>query len=360
MEIHSLSLKQYRNIAEEKITFSPGVNILTGDNAQGKTNIMEALWLFSAFKSFRNASDKDFIQYDKEFARLDVSFEKEEKEQTGTLKYYADKKRVIFLNGIKRTPSEAIGTVLSVMFFPEHLNLVKEGPEERRRFIDFAVCQVKPIGFKWLSLYKKTLFQRNTLLKSDDPALKETLDVWDEKLSAYGAQVCLLRREYIKALQTYALPVMNEISDGKETMALRYETFCEEEDLQKTQEILYEKLVKSREKDFMTGFTGVGPHKDNLEILLNGRSARVFASQGQQRSCVMALKLAETEIVKDTYGEYPVLLFDDVFSELDKNRKEYIIGKIKNKQVIITSCEDLHDFGGANVLTVKNGTVVKR
>lgn len=360
MRIRKLVLKNFRNIAQQEICFSDGVNILTGDNAQGKTNIIEALWLFSAFKSFRTTNEKDFIQYGSDFARLDLTFEKEGRTSEGVLKYYTEKRREIFLNGIRRKPGEMLGTVLHVMFFPEHLNLIKEGPEERRKFIDFAVCQLYPYYFTMLSSYNKTLFQRNHVLKSEDPSMKKTLDVWDEKLATLGAKVYGTRRKYIRLLEENARPVTDEISGGKETLSLVYRSFTEAIEETEAKAEMKKLLEQQKDRDLLSGFTGVGPHKDNLDILLNGRLARLFGSQGQQRSAVMAMKLAETEIIRDVYGEAPVLLFDDVFSELDRSRKEYIVSCIRDKQVIVTSCEEMSDLGNAKVFDVRSGKAEER
>ena len=360
MIIRKLILKNFRNIEQQELCFSDGVNILTGDNAQGKTNIIEALWLFSAFKSFRTTNEKDFIRYGSEFARLDLTFEKDGRLSEGLLKYYTEKRREIFLNGIRRKPSEMMGTVLHVMFFPEHLNLIKEGPEERRRFIDFAVCQLYPYYFTLISSYNKTLFQRNHVLKSEDSSMRKTLDVWDEKLAALGARIYGTRRKYIRLLEENAMPVTEEISGGHEKLSLVYRSFTDADEENEAKAELKKQLAEQRDRDFLSGFTGVGPHKDTLEILLNGRLARSFGSQGQQRSAVMALKLAETEIIRDVYGEAPVLLFDDVFSELDRFRKEYIVSRIRDKQVIVTSCEEMSDFGKAKVFDVRNGKAEER
>lgn len=358
MYIKQIRLEQFRNLLDQEIEFDPGINILTGNNAQGKTNIIEAIWLFSACKSFRTNNEKDFIFYQANHADLDLLFYKNNRFQSASFRYYERKKREMYLNEIKVKPSELIGNFLSVLFFPEHLNLVKEGPDVRRKFLDFAICQVKPRYFALLSEYNKTLYQRNNVLKSEEESILKTLDVWDEKLAVLGTEIFLFRKKYVQMLHQYGAAVIDEMTQGRETLCVEYKSFTlESDDRNWIQQQLLNKIRNSREKDLRYGYTNEGPHKDDLELSLNGRSAKAFGSQGQQRSCVMALKLAEAEILNDFYDEYPVLLFDDVFSELDQKRKNYIIQKIKEKQVIITACEQIQDFSGARLFEIDHGEV---
>jgi len=357
MYIKKLYLENFRNIEKQELNFSEGVNILTGLNAQGKTNIIEAIWLFSAGRSFRTNNEKDHILRGKEFSNTEIEFLKAGREQTAQIKFSDKKRKQLFLNGIKVPSKEFIGNFTSVLFFPEHLDLVKEGPEVRRRFIDFAICQIKPKYFSVLSEYNKVLFQRNNALKSEDEAMLSTVTVWNERLSSLGGYIHMIRKKYIAELEKNSVPVLEKISDGKEIISLRYESFSEDsESISEAKERLLRRLEDTVEKDKILGYTSEGIHKDDISIFINGESARAFGSQGQQRSCVMAMKIGEAEIVNSICGEYPVLLFDDVFSELDKNRKEYIIEKIKGKQVIITACENIESFGNAKLFNISNGT----
>lgn len=358
MIIKTLKTENFRNLQDGKICFDDGVNVLTGLNAQGKTNIIEALWLFSSSKSFRTNNEKDFINYNASHCSVSVDFIRNKRRQNAGLYYYEKKRREIYLNDIKVKPSELIGNFSSVLFFPSHLNLVKEGPDMRRKFVDFALSQIKPQYFSLISDYSKVLFQRNNILKSEDPEQLKTLEVWDIKLSKLGARIYILRKKYIRELEKHSRNVIDEISDGKETLLLDYLSICGDEDnIVKVEELLMNKLFINRERDILLGYTDAGVHKDDFGILINGRSAKAFASQGQQRSAVMALKLAEAEILRSVTDEYPVLLFDDVFSELDKNRKNYIVEKIKDKQVIITACESISDFGAYKLFNIKCGKV---
>ena len=358
MHIKSLSTENFRNLYPQEIVFDSGVNIFTGMNAQGKTNIIEALWLYSSCKSFRTTNEKDFINHEKVFAETDILFEKGGRIQSGQMKYHTAKRRELYLNEIKVKPSEMIGNFTSVLFFPEHLDLLKAGPEGRRKFVDLAICQVKPKYYAYLSEYNKTLFQRNNVLKSDDKSELETIEIWDVKLSKLGAFIYLTRRNYIALLAGYAKTVIDEMSGGKEKLGLFYQSECDScEKLAEAEELLIGKMLNSREKDIKCGFTNVGVHRDDLEITLNGLSAKFFGSQGQQRSCVMALKMAEADILNSVYNEFPVMLFDDVFSELDSSRKSFIVSRIKDKQVIITACEDPSGMGDARIFSVSNGRV---
>ncbi|MFR5906660.1 MAG: DNA replication/repair protein RecF, partial [[Ruminococcus] torques] len=290
MHIKSLSTENFRNLYPQEIVFDSGVNIFTGMNAQGKTNIIEALWLYSSCKSFRTTNEKDFINNEKVFAETDILFEKGGRIQSGQMKYHTAKRRELYLNEIKVKPSEMIGNFTSVLFFPEHLDLLKAGPEGRRKFIDLAICQVKPKYYAYLSEYNKTLFQRNNVLKSEDKSELETIEIWDVKLSKLGAFIYLTRRNYIALLAGYAKTVIDEMSGGKEKLGLFYQSECDGcEKLAEAEELLIGKMLNSREKDIKCGFTNVGVHRDDLEITLNGLSAKFFGSQGQQRSCVMAL-----------------------------------------------------------------------
>ena len=358
MHIRSLSTENFRNLLSQEIVFDKGVNIFTGMNAQGKTNIIEALWLYSSCKSFRTSNEKDFINHEKVFSQTDILFEKGGRTHSGQMRFHTAKRRELYLNEIKVKPSEMIGNFTSVLFFPEHLDLLKSGPEVRRKFVDLAVCQVKPKYYAYISEYNKTLFQRNNVLKSENPSELETLEAWEVKLSKLGAFIYLTRRNYIELLSRFAEAVIEEMSGGREKLGLFYQSECDGcERLAEAEELLIGRMLNSREKDIKCGFTNVGVHRDDIEITLNGMSAKAFGSQGQQRSCVMALKMAEADILNSVYNEYPVMLFDDVFSELDSLRKSYIVSKIKDKQVIITACEDPRGMGDARIFSVTDGRV---
>lgn len=312
---------------------SPSVNIIYGENAQGKTNLVEAIWLFTGGKSFRGAKDAELVSLGKEKATLLLSYFAQERNQEAQIQI-ENGRRTFLWNGIpKRGASEVVGSFCSVIFSPEHLTLVKNGPAARRAFLDAAICQIKPSYSALLSRYTRTLTQRNALLK-DIPRHSELLDtliVWDERLAGYGERLVEERLAYCKLLESAVLKVYRGISREKETIQLSYQSSF--------RETLAQALQDARREDVACGHTSVGPHRDDLTLLLDGLSARTFASQGQQRSIVLALKLAEAEILFLKTGEQPVVLLDDVLSELDAKRQDYLLNHLGDRQIFLTCCE---------------------
>ena len=342
MLVRSLKLKNYRNIKELYFEPSENINIIFGENAQGKTNLIEALWLFTGCKSFRTSKDNELIRFDSDFSVAELDFFAFEREQTA--KITVEKKRTAFLNGVElSSPSKLIGEFTTVVFSPVHLSLIKDGPNARRRFIDTALCQLKPRYASFLQKYNKAVHQRNFLLKDAafHPELLDTLDVWDERICQLAAVIIKERLNYISLLTPAAGEIYNGLSDGKEQMGIFYQSGAsfssenEDEIYFKLREIFKE----NRKEDLISKTTSAGPHRDDIEITVNGLSARSFGSQGQQRSCAIALKLGEAEIVSSFTGEKPVALLDDVMSELDESRQDYILNKIGGWQVFITCCD---------------------
>lgn len=355
-------MENFRNIESQFLEFDDGINIFAGQNAQGKTNIIEALWLFATCKSFRPAKDKDFIMFGREKSVIKTEFSKNDRNFKQEIRFFEQKKKELFKNKVKVKPSELIGGFTAVLFFPEHLNLVKSGPEERRKFLDLAISQVKPRYYDTIGEYNKVLAQRNYLLKSQRDDIMETLDVWDIKLSKLGAIIAVTRESYLKKMEKSAGNVLSEISSGRENLKLRPITFCQSDIREEKEEELYKLLKDSLNDDLRYGYTSFGPHRDDFLVEINDLAARVYASQGQQRSCVMSMKLAEAEILKEVTEEYPIMLFDDVFSELDSYRKSYITEKIKGKQVFITTCEECEEtqkFDSSKIFRVSGGKVWK-
>lgn len=353
----SLQLHNFRNIEQAVFSFDEGVNIFLGKNAQGKTNIIEALWLFSANRSFRSASETDLIRIGQESALIRTEFYKNGRHQNEEIRFFSGKNREILKNGVKIKPSEALGVFHCVLFFPEHLLLVKSGPEERRKFLDIAISQVKPQYDRLLKDYSSLLARRNYILKNQRRDLLETLDLYDMRLAKIGSILSVTRQTYLKRLEKHAAKITEEISSGKETTDFEFRSFCETGDSRFTEEQFLLKLEKNKEEDLRLGYTSMGSHRDDFCIKINHLPAKSYGSQGQQRSCVMALKLAEAELLKEETGEYPIMLFDDVFSELDYTRKAYITEKIKGKQVFISTCEKGRGFRTARVFRVENGKI---
>ena len=364
MKLTQISCKNFRNIIDETIFPSESVNFICGNNAQGKTNLIEAIWLFTGEKSFRGSKDLELINFNNqnEITSLYVKYESFERENDSSI-LFQNGKRKIKINGVdKKGTSALIGKFCAVIFSPEHLSLVKGSPILRRSFIDNAICQIKPLYSKTLYQYDHTLFQRNSLLKDilKHPELRDTIDIWDERLAFYGSKIVEQRLLYIEKLKDYAKKSYFDISNQNEIFDISYQSAV---DIKK--ENLYEEMIlkykENVKEDILNGFTCLGPHRDDLEITINNVSARSFASQGQQRSAVLSLKFAEAEILSETLGEKPVLLLDDVLSELDDKRQEYIFNNIEGFQVFITGCdiEKSSMLKNGNVFYVENGKFKK-
>lgn len=351
MKINSIEIENFRNIENLKLNFDD-VNIIYGENAQGKTNLIEAIYLFTGSKSFRGVKDKELVQFQKEFSRLKIKFENKNREQNAEI--FIDKKRNVSLNGIKKKSAAALGEELkTVIFSPVHLSMVKDGPAERRHFIDHALYQLKSNYRNVVKEYNRCLLQRNMLLKdiAKNSSLADMLYIWDKNLAISGAKIIYQRNKYIEALLPYAKEVYDGLSQGREKIDLRIKGCFEYEGLgvDEIQKQLMFCFENNKGNDIINRITTVGPHRDDMEILINGKSARSFGSQGQQRSCVLSLKLAEASLLKKMTDDEPFALLDDVMSELDISRQDYILNHIKDWQVFITCCD------ANTVLRLKNG-----
>lgn len=366
MRVESLYIKNFRNISGIELKPAPGTNIIFGDNAQGKTNLLEAIWLFSGAKSFRGAKDSEFTRFDENAARLDLTFSAQEREQSASIRF-SDGKKTVYLNEIKQeSVTKLAGTFCTVVFSPDHLSLIKQGPEKRRKLIDSSLCQAYPKYIKILDGYQKSLKQRNFLLKDiqGHPSLNDMLYVWDNNLLEYGTYIISMRARYIKKLAALAKTYYSGISQGKEEFSAIYApSFDGEIDGQNREDIkkkLHEALENSRLDDIRHGTTLIGPHRDDMDIMLSGVSARNFGSQGQQRSCILALKLAECGILEERNNEPPVVLFDDVMSELDKSRRDFLLNQLKDKQTFITCCDTaaFDGLSGGKVFEIRAGNIL--
>lgn len=360
MHIVSLAADGFRNLAPTVLDPDRGVNIFYGDNAQGKTNLLEAIWLFTGGRSFRGAKDRELVAFSGDCARLALRFFAEEREQEAKLTVAG--RRQAERNGISlRSPTELAGRFCAVVFSPAHLSLVKDGPEARRRFLDAAYCPLRPAYIRTMAEYARALAQRNALLRSGT-AEAALLAPWDEQVAALGARVAAARRAYIRRLAPAAYAIYRGLSGDKEELSVSYDTPLPEADTPEVAAALYDALCAHRRDDLAAGFTTCGPHRDDLTLTINGLSARRFGSQGQQRSVVLALKLAEAAILRDVSGEPPVVLLDDVMSELDPSRQDYILNHLSGWQVFITCCDPaaiVRSTGGA-AFRVSAGTVSRR
>lgn len=341
MKINSISIENFRNIEKLDLDFDD-VNIIYGQNAQGKTNLIEAIYLFTGSKSFRGVKDRELIRFGCDFSKLKIDFESENRNQNAEIRI--DGKRTAYLNGIKKKSPSVLGEELkAVIFSPVHLSMVKDGPSERRRFIDNALCQLKYNYRNVLKEYNRALSQRNMLLKdiSKNSSLVDMLYIWDKNLAATGAKIIYQRNKYVEALLPFAKEVFDGLSGGREEidLVLKGPFDYRKLSLKEIENKLLITFEKSRGSDFMNRITTAGPHRDDMEILINSKSARTYGSQGQQRSCVLALKLAEASLLKEMTQNEPLALLDDVMSELDITRQDYILNHIKNWQVFITCCD---------------------
>lgn len=344
MKVNSIELNNFRNLSSVKINAEPGVNVIYGENAQGKTNILEGIWLFTGLKSFRNTKDCDLIKFNEQFSKLSLNFEDSLREKKCDI-IIADKKKNISLNGVPiKSTGELVGNFYAVIFSPDHLSLIKSGPSERRKFLDTALCQLKPSYVQALGCYKKALLQRNSLLKDIhlNSQLYDILDTYDEQLAKYSAYIIKERIKYLKILSQYSKEIYSGISENKEDINIEY-SFTANIDKKLSLEDIYniqkQKIKEARKEDVLQKTTSIGPHRDDIDIFINNVSARSFGSQGQQRSCALALKLGESEIIKNVTGETPVALLDDVMSELDEKRQNYVLNHIKDRQVFMTCCD---------------------
>lgn len=344
MTIRELTFCGFRNLKDGCIRPSEGMNVIYGDNAQGKTNLLECIWMFNGVRSFRGAKDSELVSFQNTSATVSVAFFAEERMQTAQIRILQNKREAV-LNGVKKnSTAELIGKCTSVVFSPEHLTLVKNGPSERRRFVDGALCRLKPRYAVLFTRYHKILNQRNALLK-DIPRhreLSETLSIWDEKLAQTGASLLYERFSYIDFLREKARTFHMGISEKKEELSITYQSGCKVQpgdSVAQMEEKLMQSLSLVKKEDIYTGCTNYGPHRDDIEILINGIKARNFASQGQQRSAVLSLKLAEAAVLKERTQENPIILLDDVLSELDLSRQTYLLNKLQGWQVFITCCD---------------------
>ena len=348
MYCKKISVRNFRNISEAEVTFSEGVNILLGENAQGKTNLLEAIFYPSVGRSFRGAHTPEMIRFGESFAEIDLNFRDARRDQEIRVRMFRDKQRQIEKNGMKMEKlSDVVGSFRAVLFCPEHLSMIKDGPSQRRSYMDMAISRMAPMYIHSLQKYNYLLHQRNALLKSaysDRATFDATIELWSEQLAQEAAFISEMRLKFIRRVSGYVAECFSEMTGERERPTVVFDGSSgqpEEEylDREKTKEKYYALLTSSYDREISAGATLWGIHKDDLDIRLNGKSARIYGSQGQQRSLALALKLAEGEICREEFGDYPVFLFDDVLSELDGTRREYLLHKIKDKQVILTSCE---------------------
>lgn len=339
MIIKSLELSNFRNYDLLDMEFESGTNILYGDNAQGKTNILEAIYLCATTKSHRGTKDKDIVNFCEDEAHIRTLIEKKGEEVRIDMHLRKNKTKGIAIDGAKiKKAAQLLGLINVVFFSPEDLAIIKNGPAERRKFVDMELCQLDLMYLNHLNQYNKIVNQRNALLKDMyfNPSLRDTLDVWDMQLVSFGTGIIERRITFVKQLNDIIRDIHRSLSGGKEELEIVYEPDVDVSGFE-------EKMRFSREKDVKLKQTTTGPHRDDFGFYANGIDIRKFGSQGQQRTAALSLKLSEIELVKRMTGDTPVLLLDDVLSELDSNRQNYLLSSIGDIQTIIT-CTGLDEF----------------
>lgn len=339
MIIESIELKNYRNYDELHMEFSPGTNILYGNNAQGKTNILEAVYVCCTTKSHRGSKDRDMIHFHEDESHIKLNIRKNNVPYRIDMHLKKNKAKGVAINGVPiRKASELFGIVNVVFFSPEDLNLIKNGPSDRRKFIDLELCQLNRLYVHSLVSYNRILMQRNKLLKElmFKPEYEGTLDIYDMQLVQFGREIIRYRQDFITHLNEIIFDIHFKLSGEKEHLKIVYDPNVDTDGFE-------QQLLKSRQQDIRQKTTLTGPHRDDIGFFIDDIDIRKFGSQGQQRTAALSLKLAEIELVKKTVKDYPILLLDDVLSELDGSRQNHLLSAINHIQTMIT-CTGLEDF----------------
>ena len=355
MWISNIKIKNFRNYTDEKIELNKNINVFYGENAQGKTNIIEAIYLTAMGKSYRTKKESEMINFNSQNSLIEVEYFKSDRD--GKVKIELGNKKNIYLNGIRlKKLSELLGNIHLVIFTPDDIGILKGSPQNRRRFLDIMISQLRPNYMHILNLYLKTIEQRNKYLRQIKEEHKDEnlLEIWDEKLAEYAVKIYEYRKEFIEKIIKKINIIHKNITNGEEQIELEYITECDNKEK-------YLQLLKERRKlDIIKGFTTKGIHRDDFVIYINKKEIKIFGSQGQNRTAMLSLKLAELQVIYDEIGEYPILLLDDFMSELDRTRRKNFLENIEGTQVIITGTEKL-DIENLKYLeyNVSNGKVLK-
>lgn len=354
MRVLSLELKNFRNIENIKIEPSEEMNVICGENAQGKTNLLESIWLFTGAKSFRGSKDEAFLKFGEKRAQCKMEFLAEGVKKSAAIEI--EERRTAFLNEKRlKSPSLLAGNINAIVFSPTDLRIVSDGPSVRRRFLDLAIGQLYPSYIEILKNYLRAVTQRNKIIKDYryDSTVSVMLDVFEKEIADNGIKIIKYRNRYIEILSEFLPTLYNGLSGGKESLETEYIKSFSGEDLES-------ELKKKRAEDMYSAKTSVGPHRDDLDFKINGISARNYGSQGQKRSVALALKLAEAEVIKKDVGECPLCLLDDVMSELDPVRQNFILNHIKDMQTFLTCCdpENVKNLEVGKKFIIKDGAVL--
>lgn len=369
MRLDRVRLEDFRNYTVQEVSFNPICNVICGENAQGKTNLLEAMVCLSTGKSHRTRADRELIRFNQEGFRLEGTICSRSRNFTSRIDVGFGKKKRITINAVPARTASDLSAVLNTIFFcPEDLQLIKDGAAARRRFIDNSLCQLRPRYAAALSEYQRLHEHKTRILRdcTGRPDLISTLPDFNLRMAETGAVLIYYRARFVKLLSAYAAPAHRDCSGGREQLTVQYKTVKTVTDPFGDHKLLVVQLLEHQREHHYAEISSrqclSGPHKDDIEVLLDGISARSYASQGQTRTAALALKLAAREIHKEIIGEYPILLLDDILSELDPRRQEYVLNRIGSGQVFITCCEEdrLHSLLSGNVYRVKNGAVIQQ
>ena len=363
MKIKRFKAEDFRNIERCDIEFTDGVNLIYGGNALGKTNVIEGIYLFSRGKSFRSAQEKDMVRYDTQGFRVAIDYESLDGECSLEYASFGREKRRKRNGYPVKSVKEMIEGFKAILFHPDNLSLVKGGPEERRAFLNVAAAQYYPAYISDYTRFQTALDNRNALLKTASKGQyvdDAELIAWSESMAEYASYIYRTRIEYLKKLEVYVRVIGLKISDGNEQISFEYKSDIENEADRECVEREYREILTSNlEKEKIVGSSLYGPQRDDIIIRINGQPTRGFASQGQQRSIVLSMKLGEGEVIRDTFGEYPVFLLDEMLSELDEKRRKFVLDSLDGKQTIITACEceEMKPLA-RNLIEIKDGKYV--
>ena len=356
MYINEIKLNNFRNYSSQNIKLKDGINLFYGNNAQGKTNIIESIFLCSMGKSFRARRDKELINFNNNDASVEINYLK--KDRTGKIKYIIGEDKKIFINDIQiKKMSEILGNINIVLFSPEDINIIKDGPSNRRKFLNMLISQLRPNYIYTYNLYIKILDQKNNYLKKITIENKndDLLDIYDEKIAEYGIIVNKYRDEFVNKIKEKIQEIHKKVTKEKEEIKIKYISDCFEK------EEFIKKLKENRNQDILKGYTSIGIQRDDIYFFINGKKIDIYGSQGQQRTSILSLKLAELEIIKEEIGEYPILLLDDFMSELDSERRLNFLKNIEKTQIIITCTDDINlENVNINKYKVEEGKTIEK
>lgn len=356
MYIEEIKLNNFRNYNNQEIKLKNGINLFYGNNAQGKTNIIESVFLCSMGKSFRARRDKELINFNNNDASVEIKYLK--KDRDGKIKYIIGENKNIFINNVQiKKMSEILGNINIVLFSPEDINIIKDGPSNRRKFLNMMISQLRPNYIYTYNLYLKTLEQKNNYLKNINIENKndDLLDIYDEKLAEYGIVINKYRDEFINKIKEKIKEIHKKVTNEKEEIKIKYISDCFEK------EKFFKSLKENRNQDILKGHTSVGIQRDDIYFFINSKKIDVYGSQGQQRTSILSLKLAELEIIKEEIGENPILLLDDFMSELDSERRLNLLKNIEDTQIIITCTDDIKiENVNINKYKVEEGKVIQK